>query len=77
MAVAAGLGLVAAPGTSEAATGDCTAYLTSKGYDVGPKSTAICTRKQAGGSQPQCVNGLVALRVARSHADIACTRASW
>ncbi|MEU1050501.1 hypothetical protein ABZ400_35970 [Streptomyces sp. NPDC005897] len=75
--VVMGFGPLAASGTAQAATGNCTANLTTKGYDVDPRSRAICTRKQAGGSQPQCVNALAALGVARAHADTACARASW
>lgn len=69
--------VVTAP--AQASTGDCTAYLSSKGYIVGKRVLAVCEDWAASpmGATPPlpCMKPLHSLGVKWSHAEAACNRA--
>ncbi|MER6014199.1 hypothetical protein [Streptomyces bluensis] len=62
-------------GPAQATAKDCMQYLESRGYVVGPKVTAICTKTEADGSVKACVTSLVGLGVSSAHAVTACEAA--
>ncbi|MEU6857641.1 hypothetical protein AB0B28_02005 [Glycomyces sp. NPDC046736] len=65
---------VAAPAQANAFA--CTKYLTNQGYAVSVGMTQACRAAQAGGKvvgYAQCYRQLQFLKVAKAHADKACT----
>ncbi|MFD5751736.1 hypothetical protein [Streptomyces sp. NPDC127033] len=63
--------------SAQATQSQCTNYLTSKGYLVGPKLRQACSYGTVlGGPSPSCIAILLNTRVvAPSHAQSACSRA--